>query len=245
MKTLNRIIFTYLILLFFVSCINKTYNPENNKINKKKSFILKINLIDSLNRFSNLDEALLRGDSSDYVLYIKEINENKIAVIAITDSLLFIFQQINGNWIQKDSILFKDYAESFEITDINGDFHDDLLIYGHPNMHGQNAPYVFLSDKNKNLHYRPDIHLFNIKFDKEKQLIKSFYEGNAYGENNKEYYQWKNDSLYLVRGVMSIMFANGDNEVTFYKLKNGKRFNYKILNCPKEIVYDTALWTDK
>lgn len=246
MKTIITIktILLNLIILMVVSCSVKTNQFENNKIECKNLNLLKKSLIDSLNRFQNLNEVLLRDDSSKYVLYINEVNNKKIGIIAITDSVLFLFMKREGSWIQKDSILFINYAESIVATDLNGDFHDDILIYGAPNMHGQIAPYVFISDNNGGFHYRQDIHLFNIQFDKAKKLIRSYYQGGVYSLNNKEYYYWNGDSLKLLRGVEQNLSAK-EEIVSFYKLKNGKRFDYKIITNPKEIVYDTALWSEE
>lgn len=242
--------FKYLILfipLIFVSCTENSHIKKNEfsvYSNKWSIPILKAKLLDSLYRFSQLSEVLLRDDSAHYVLYINEFENKKVALIAITDSILFLFEQKDLNWYQTDSIIFETYAESFESTDLNGDHKKDMLIYGHPNMNGQVAPYVILCDKNDNFHIRPDIHLFNIKYDQVKKLVMSFYLGGAYGIDVKEYYQWKGDSLVLERGIENNRSNPGTENITttFYKLDNGKRIDYKKIKDSKGIIFDTALW---
>lgn len=234
------------ILVFLICC----QNPNKLEKVKRSPFYppdssvkyLKQILIDTLTKYSNASDYLLEDDK--YVLYINEIDNRKISVIAITDSVLFLFENVKNKWVQTDSILFQNRSFSFIIKDINGDRRKDLIVNGHPNMHGQTQPYVFINNKENNLIFRPDINLWNINYDTIKNLVQSYYIGGVYTIIHKEYYKWKGDSLVLVRGVEHCPPFPPDRypTINFYNLKNGKRYDYKKVLDKRGDIYDTALW---
>jgi hypothetical protein len=125
---------------------------------------------------------------------------------------------------------------------LNGDNNKDFIVYSFGNIHGQSIPYVFISDKQSVLHYRSDIHLYNIKYDPNKKLVKSYYQGGVNSINHKEYYLWQNDSLKLFKGVERNPSNPEKATTTYYNLKNGQRNDYKILIDNTGEIYDTALW---
>jgi len=247
------ILFVILIIYFAYSskncCIkNSTTNDSIQKPDysacKSLKDSLKVMLIQNKDQSK---ELMIEDDNnSRFVLYLNKLNNKKVAVIAFTDTCLIIFQNLNNEWVQIDSVPFNSYASKFEITDLNGDNKDDLIVYGFANMHGERLPYVFITDKNNVLHYRSDIHLYNIKYDKTKKLIMSYYQGGAYSINCKEYYYWQGDSLKLLKGVEQNL-STGESSIfiTFYKLKDGKRFDYKKMKDNKGAIYDTVFWTDE
>jgi hypothetical protein len=230
---LTKIIAIFLFLLHFASCGDK------EKVTISKS--LKQELTDSLAIYSSLTEVVKRDDSSKYVLFLREVNKHKIGVVALTDSVLFLFNKSNEKWVQMDSIKFDTYATSFEVLDLNSDNNDDFIIHGFGDMHGQSKPFVFISDVNGFLHYRSDFHhLYNIRIDKEKNLIESFYTGGEYS-NYKETYIWDKDSLILAEGVKQELISN-KKWTTFYKIKNGQRLDIKKLEDSDEKIYTDALF---
>ncbi|MEI7597490.1 MAG: hypothetical protein WCK02_17210, partial [Bacteroidota bacterium] len=157
-KIISYIIFI-LLLISFSECINHSIVNQE----KKSLKLTKDNLIDSLEKYSTLNEALKIDDSSNYVFCINEINNRKIAIITFTDSVFFLFQKNSkNNWTQIDSGLFETYAHRFEETNLNDDGNTDLIMYGFPDVHGESEPFVFISNDYGELHYRSDIKLYKL-----------------------------------------------------------------------------------
>ncbi|MEI9943555.1 MAG: hypothetical protein WDN26_04980 [Chitinophagaceae bacterium] len=234
-----------------MSCRDNQPSKEKTGLRKDSAYyqqklpvkVLKQKLTDSLYRFSEISELVLKGSDDKYVLLIKELNGIKTGIIAINDSVMYLFQKTNKAWQQTDSIPFNTDVFNYTETELNGDHNYDFIVYGFPNMHGQCEPYVFIADSSGALHYRDDIHQYNIEFDSERGLVKSYYIGGAFTIVDKEYYRWENDSLILVRGVEFVPPTGAEKPVTiFYTLKNGKRYDYKKVLDPKVLIYDTALW---
>jgi hypothetical protein len=246
MKTL----FTLLFLLTITSC-HQPVHPvpidnilKNNSDGNKKQTLqsIKLSLTDSIGKYYDSVGSRIEDSNQTYVIYITD----QYIVLAITDSSLFLFRKVYHGWIQQDSAKFNDHALSFDTPDLNGDDEKDIVVYGTPDAHGQSAPYVFLSDSINNwfLNYRPDIHLYNIRYNPQQKLVQSYYQGGVTDTNDKEYYQWINDSLKLVRGVEEDL-SNTNNAypfVVFYKLKGRKRVTYKRQVDKTGAIYDTALW---
>jgi hypothetical protein len=203
---------------------------------------LKSRTYDTLLKYGVLDYGELYDTTNDFKLYIDIVNNKKIGVIAVTDSVLFLYQMFNGSWQLNDSIEFKTDVFSFAHKDLNGDGRSEFIVNGHPNMHGQCIPYVFLCDKDSILHYRPDLTHYNIGYDYSKKMVRSYYIGGVYTTVNKEYYRWKNDSLELVRGVQRANENSFEFYTSFYELRNGEIVYYKKVRDISENIYDTALW---
>lgn len=238
--------FIFFLILLLTFCLNnsKKKTPDYIQANLKDTFKkdLKQILIDSLYSLSNSSDTIIHDNSSKYMVFITQLNNQKIGVITITDSDLFIFKQTNKSWIQADSIAWQDYISGFSVTDLNGDRINDLIVYGFGNMHGQAISYVFLCDNKNTLTYRPDIHLFNIRFDSSKKLIQSYYQGGITSINHKEYYQWINDSLRLIQGVEQDLSSGKNITTTFYRQKKGIKYIYRKTRDNQGKIYDTALW---
>lgn len=246
----------FILLLSFWACntynnkvppsVQKASNASQPKKQVPSAEYLKRVLSDSVIHYSYFTQLLRRDDSAYYVFYVTEVNNKKIAVVAITDSTLLLFQNINKKWVRTDSLAFDNYARDFAVTDLNGDNEDDFIVYGAGDIHGMCKPFVFIT-KNGLLHYRPDIQLYNIEYDEKKGLIKSHYYGSMTSPNDKEYYKWIGDSLRLVCGVEN-NYNYSQNEkhalIAFYKLRNGKRYNYQVVRDDSGAVFDTALWRD-
>lgn len=231
---MNRLLFIILTIILLQSCANKTSKKDN--LNKRVN--LKNQLIDSLNKYSHLEEFILRdSDSSKFVIFLSQIEKTKFACISITESSLFIFQQTKNKWIQIDSVFFDTYLTGFSRNDINGDFKEDLIINGFPDIHGQVLPFVFLN-KNSKLIYRPDISLYNLSYDKSNNWVKSFYQGGVNSSHYKEIYKWKNDSLKLFKGVE----FGEDSFTKFYEIKSDNKWYYKSIKDTNQTIFDTALW---
>ncbi len=181
-------------------------------------------------------EQLVRTDS--IVVLKKLVNNRQIEVTNIIDSLL-LFSQENG---KTDSIPFENYLFAFNSDmDLNADSYKDLVIYGHPNMHGQCMPFVFLSNKEGILRYRPELSLFNIQYDTASKHILSFYLGGVYSEFTKDSYTWENDSLKFLRGAsFQVLSPMGETLLVFYKGKD--KVPYRKLKNSSEELWDTAVF---
>jgi hypothetical protein len=239
--------------LLHAGCSNNRQVPEQNSIIASQKAepqkppvtipTIKEFWLDFIEKFKVDSDVVKEGDSSSYVGIITTIENNKVSILAITDSAIFLFQQRNKKWIQMDSAPFDNYLSEYEVTDLNGDGHDDLVITESGDVHGMACTDIFLN-KNGKLQYIPGIHLYNIEYHPQTKLVSSFYYGSMNG-NCKEYYRWVGDSLVLVRGAEQDESDNGPDYVTFYRLKNGKRFDYKEVDDSDGTVFDTALWKDQ
>lgn len=232
------LIFISLFLLIFIMSCKQNKKSNNNNFEVKS---LKESLLDSLNRYSNLTEALLTDDSLTYSVIITKANNKKIAVIAIAFQKLFLYEFMENKWIQIESIQLETYACSITVEDINKDTFEDLIINGHTDDWGNNYSYLFIAKKSAEYKYRADINLCNLQYDKDMNLIKSSEDGGCYAYRCKEYYHWVGDSLKLLRGAEINPDQTDNDIVRFYTLKNNEKHIYKVT---KDIgsVYDTALW---
>ena len=115
------------------------------------------------------------------------------------------------------------------------------MIYGMHNLYGQLRPFVFLSDKEGKLRYRPDLSIYNLSYDTISKSIRSFYEGGVYSNFSKDIYKWENDSLKLVRGA-SMQYASEEEGyvVEFYEKDATKP--YQTVKKSSEQLWDTAVF---
>ena len=244
---LKRMPYLFSLIVGFSFC------KSNHKSRKESSQELNIHynsksikdaLKDSLDFYSDSLGIIKVGDRGEYSFIVQKINNQRLGIIAVTDSTIWLFKNQNDVWLQTDSLKFTDFLFDYSIVDLNGDNIQDLVIYGQGNMHGQSIPYVFISDKSFHLQYRPDIKLYNIRFDPNKKIVKSFYIGGVYSTIRKESYQWVNDSLVLLQGVQRDYIDNFTFITTFYRLKNGRRYEYKKEKDNDSKIYDNALWDE-
>lgn len=240
-----KLLLSLLALLGLAACSLKSASPQ------AAAKPLETQFADSLLKYRHLTEFLQNSADStcvDYVLYGNLLNGNKLGIVAVTDSVLLFFQESSHQYSLKTKIHFSDYASSFRIQQLNGDNKDDLVVYGSGNMHGQQRPYVFLSDSAGVLHYRPDLSLYNIAYDASKKQLISFYEGGVNSLHSKEVRRWQGDSAKLVAGAEYDMYSGS---LELYRVCNGKK-NYRklypetrrdtALRNYHEAVYDTALF---
>jgi hypothetical protein len=181
-------------------------------------------------------EELTRNE--DTVILRKIVNNRQIEIYSITDSILLLSQV--GE--KTDTIHFNNYFHSFNCdVDLNGDNNKDLMIYSFPNMHGQLRPYVFLSNHEGKLYYRPELDIYNLSYDTVSRNICGFYVGGVYSESSKDIYKWENDSLRLVRGA-SMQYISADKSyiVKFYEKDVTKPYQ-TISRCSKNL-WDTAVF---
>ena len=134
-----------------------------------------------------------------------------------------MFEKNGGDWALLDSVQYDDYFLRYGVEDINGDGKKDLIIKGGYNSNGNYRSTIFLSNKQGKLHYCHTPTLWVLKFDKSTGYLKSCIDGGWHG-NGKELYQWKSDSLVLIRGAdMSVEFGNdsipGYIIISFYSIK--------------------------
>lgn len=232
MKIKNNIYFIFFTII--IACSSPTETKQKkiklNDLNKKiictkKNTISKNQLVDSLIKYSSLNKFLLRDNEGQFVLYITKINNTKIGFIAMTDSTLFFYQKVNNNWVLNDSIDFNSYAFSYKALDLNGNNKNDFVIYSYPNMHVQSIPFVFICDDKNHFNYRKNIKLYNISYDPQKKLVKSFYEGGVCSVHHKALHKWKNDSLIIVEKVELNLSDHQSIETKYYKEINGKFIN--------------------
>lgn len=194
-------------------------------------------LTDSLRKYLHLTEFRQNGDSARYVLYGRQINNQPVGVVAITDSVLLLSQKIAGKWRITDRISFPSYAERLEVEQLNNDDEEDFIVYSYPNMHGQQQPYVFMSDSAGHLHYRPEMSsLYNLSYNRGSKRLHAYYVGGAYSEHSKKIYCWQGDSLKLLAEAKLDMYS-GTTTLLRYM---GKKYSSRTYR--NEAVYDTALF---
>jgi hypothetical protein len=209
---------------------------------------LETQLADSLRKYRHLTAFWQAGDSSGYALFGKEVNGRQVGIAAISDSVLLVFQEQNRQYKLVVRCSFPDDATDCEVTDLNGDDKEDVIVYGFGNMHGQRRPYVLLSDSTGLVHYRPDLGLYNIAYDAGKKRLLSFYTGGVNSLHSKEVRHWKGDSAELVAGAEYDMYSGS---LELYQMCGNKKCHRKLypetlrdtaLRSYHEAVYDTALF---
>lgn len=177
-------------------------------------------LSDSLN-IDTLKTYNLQIDSPHFVAWGGELDHQRIAVINEPQNFLLIYHFAGNQWKLYDSISYDNYMMEVQTTDLNNDGHTDLIVKGFGNMHGQSRSCVFLADHAGCWHYRPDLNLFNIRYNKQTGYVETFYEGGVRSLHSKEMYRWKGDSLQLVkRGELD--FQDGERIYTrIYEILHG------------------------
>lgn len=233
----------YFLCYLVCSCQHSSHKQPDNRLKKvTQSESIERILTDSLRKYMHLNKFISRGDSSRYVLYGEDMDAGKIGIIAITDSVLLLSQVVGPSLRLTNRITFTDYASDFKIDDLNGDYRDDFIVYGHTNMHGQKQSYVFMSDSVGILYYRPEVSLCNIEYDWAKKELHSFYFGGANSMHSKSLYRWRGDSVEQIAGLEYDM---GSGKMELYRMRNGKRYQRKIYYNHNEVVFDTALFKIK
>ena len=209
---------------------------------------LEARLADSLRKYRHLTDFWHTGDSGRYELFGKTLGNRQVGIAAISDSVLLVFQKQNHQYKLTARCSFPDNATDCKVADLNGDGKEDVMVYGFGNMHGQRRPYVFLSDSTGLVHYRPDLALYNITYNRRAKLLISYYIGGANSVHSKEVYRWQGDSAKLVAGAEYDMYSGG---VELYRMCGGSKCHRKLYPAAptdtarrsrNEAVYDTALF---
>jgi hypothetical protein len=227
---------TYLtLLLATVSCTMRM--PREITINE----LLLSQITDSLNSDSTFFYRI-EIDSTDQAALGGVVNGSRVAVISNpSDSSLLLLRSINGQWKQVDSIGFTDFAAALTTRDLNGDGKDELILNGVPNMHGNPLPYVFFADKAGELHYRPDLNLYNIRFNKQTGFVESFYEGGARSLHSKATYKWVGDSLQLLKRAELDFTDERQLTTRIFEVRNGAEIKILEVNGENDI-FEKALF---
>jgi hypothetical protein len=219
---------------------------KNDKLSPTEN--LEARLADSLRKYRHLTDFWQAGDSGRYALFGKTLNDRQIGVAAVSDSVLLLFQEQNHQYKLVARGRFPDDATDCEVTDLNGDDKEDIIVYGFGNMHGQRRPYVFLSDSTGLVHYRPDLALYNITYSRRTKSLISYYVGGANSVHSKEVYRWQGDSARLVAGAEYDMYSG---RVELYRMCGGRKCYRKLYpvaaadtarRSRNEAIYDTALF---
>lgn len=223
---------------WLLSACHPAQKVEPNQLAVPPAKPLGQQLADSLRKYRHLTEFRQENDSLHYVLYGTQTTFGKLGIVALTDSLLLLYQAgAQGRLQLTASMPFPNAAYAFKEMDLNGDGQADFLVYGMPNMHGQSEPFVFLNRGHGRLQYRPDIKQYELAYDADKHLIKASYFANGDNAFAKKLYRWQADSLRQIAG------AECDTErslVTVFQLKKGKRVGVKTYH--NIAVYDTILF---
>jgi len=209
---------------------------------------LEAQLADSLRKYRHLTDFWLAGDSGRYELFGKTLNSRQVGMAAISDSVLLVFQKQNHQYKLVSRCSFPDNATDCEVTDLNDDDKEDVIVYGFGNMHGQRRSYVFLSDSTGLVHYRPDLSLFNIAYSRRTKSLVSYYIGGVNSVHSKEVYRWQGDSAKLVAGAEYDMYSG---ELELYRMCGGRKCHRRVYpvapadtarRSHNEVVFDTALF---
>ncbi len=233
--------FFLLVIMACNSIADRKPSAENKPVAAKRSVIV-LSMIDSINQYKEAINLVGADTSGKGLFAILEANGRKIALIHLADTAVLLFKQEANKWEQTDSITINEFLINFLVTDMNGDHIDDIVLYASPTSHGHMLNYLLLGKKNGGYRFLPNVKLFNMKYDANLKMVRSYYDGTNFGQNTKELYQWLGDSLQLYRGVEQDLSDHQHIITAFYHHEKGELIVDKKVPDPKGKYYDTALW---
>ncbi|WP_143059095.1 hypothetical protein [Chitinophaga arvensicola] len=163
---------------------------------------------------------------------------DNICVVSLTGnnnlSYVFIHEQ---RWQLLDSV--DDWLD-FRLEDANGDHIPDVMASGHPDIHGMGSSYIYLHHADSFVRVSMPGRVCAAKYDSASQVLRSYYVSGARGVHNKEEYRWKDDHLFLFRGVEMDMTRETEIITTWYHAVGNTIVNDRRRRDGES--YDTAFW---
>lgn len=182
-------------------------------------------LLSQLSDSLNTDTArsyFLQIDSPHFVAWGAMVSHHRIALINNPYESLMFYHFTEGQWKLFDSLSYEDFMMEADTTDLNNDNQTDVVVKGFGNIHGQSRSYVFLAGQPGTWHYRPDLNLFNIRYNKRTGYVEAFYEGGARSLHSKQMYRWAGDSLQLIKRGEQDFQEEEKFYTRIYEMRNGK-----------------------
>lgn len=164
------------------------------------------------------------------------------------DTMLWVARKHGDKWSLLDHVnghgLFH-----IDTMDINADGNTDILIEGHPQMNGYTSTLPILSRQDGSIQVRTDAILWNFAYIRERNIVRSYWEGSWYTTKFKEEYHWVNDSLQLLAGVRLIpanTLMDDTSNMTileYYHIQGDSEIITKrISGDSNDAAYWSALW---
>ncbi len=249
-KLMKNVYFIILFLIIFCSCKHK--RQENIQFQNTNETVLappNFSVIDSLNKYKNLDSCEFFYENSVVKTGYFLNNNIKYGIVCINEYKLFLFEYQQNRWNLIKELDYQMQYRGFIVDDINGDKINDLLfpyfyVYANTNY------LVFCQNKNK-LEYNTDFGgIMNPEYDTQTGYINSFFSTN-HGGNEKSTYKFVGKRLLpnekvVLEGAGIEDVEKNDFVIKYYeaesdsfKLKSSTKFN----NVDKAFeVFDKALF---
>jgi hypothetical protein len=164
------------------------------------------------------------------------------------DTSLWIVRKHEKQWTLLDRVTGHGISH-LNAIDVNADGYTDILVIGHPQMNGHSPTLPILARKDGSLQVRTDCILWNFVYVRERNVVRSSWEGSWYATKFKEEYHWVNDSLQLSAGVRLIIDDTKWNDTSntttleYYHLQGDSEvITKRIVSDSNDEEYLTALW---
>jgi hypothetical protein len=247
----------FLTPLFLLSCqqgetshtpaktIEQTENAENG--------IPLFSVMDSMNKYANVDSIMLEGSRLYTNLFIGRANDRQLAVQWIEKkNCIVFFQKQNEAWLATDTVDFYFEFCHIKFEDLNGDEINDAVVYSPAGSAGNLENVVFLFNPSTgSFQHNSDYDLPNVQYDRENKWIRSWWYGGATHCQTKEKYNMKGEHVVFDSGITYCPNDSTLGEtgiIEYYKMNGEKKVITKTIPGKYDQLYkifDSAFWNSK
>lgn len=198
MKNISTILFIFLF----------TYCAHNTTITKKESLSYLDSIAPYMEDFAKDTATIydwkLANDESIIAIVGKFIDRNEIYALNIVekDTLINFYHYNNKKWrlIGTDKIQ-QEITFRIEFDDMNGDEHNEIILFSPPNMNGNTWQDVFYCSQKTGLIHHAGSFSTDFEINKDNKTVNVSYEGSWYMPLIKTLYRWQNEKLIRVKEI--------------------------------------------
>jgi len=263
---MKNLLFLLISATFILACGNKGSNTEKQlplpptkdslsvpTIKNNPKSISAFSIIDTLNKYSNVDSLHIESKKPPGILHIGKANEISFAAwLPETNDTTIFYEKIDGKWTPTDTI--ESLWSFFDVDhmDLNGDGFDDIRLRSYSNSGGNFDNLVFLyKPESKNFKHNADYDVPNITYDEKGGFIKTYWFSGVVHCQDKKRYRISGDHLLMDGGITYCPNPDDEGEtatIEYYQLNgNKKKITKKESGKGEDMwkIFETALWDSK